>query len=74
MKFDPNETIVMYDLGSSNPQSGLQSFLIDCNTGKTMYIPPSVLNKKNSPISFVKIIITISLNLVDFGSTGELLV
>ena len=68
-KFDPNETIIMYDLSSS-----LQSFLVDCNTGVKPCTYPLRSKQENLFCKFNKVIITISLNFVDFGKIRELLV
>ena len=42
----------MYDLSSSNLQSGLQSFLVDYNTGRNHFHAPLISKKKISLVSF----------------------
>ena len=63
-KFDPNETIIMYDLSSSNPLNLVYNLFL-----LTLYIHTPLRSKQeNLFCMFNKVIITISLNFVDFGS------
>ena len=71
-KFDPNETIIMYDLSSSNFLSLVYnlSLLTETlvNSPKTLYIPPPGVNKKVSSVCLNKVIIAILLTFVGFDS------
>ena len=67
-KFDPNETIIMYDLSSSNLLSLYNLFLLTETLVKHCTYPPSPVNKKVSSVCLNKVIITILLTFVGFGS------
>ena len=58
-----NETLIMYDLSSS-----LQPFLVDWNTGVKPCTYPLGSKQENLFCKLKKVIITISLHFVDFGS------
>ena len=67
-KFDPNETIIIYDLSSSNLLSLVYNLSsVDCNTG-VKPCTPLRSEQENLFRKFNKVIITISLNFVDYGS------
>ena len=71
-KFGPNETIIMYDLSSSNFLSLYNLFLLTETLVKHCTYPPPpplpLVNKKVSSVCLNKVIITILLTFVGFGS------